>query len=96
MIYVQEAILGPLQKNISHKYANDIIRYTMKYVQAVILGPLQKVISHKYVNDAISYTMIYVQVAILGPLRKKEEEEERYIGAITEKRNRIRKNGYSI
>ena len=42
MIYVQAAILGPLQKVISHKYANDVISYMMIYVQAAILRQLQK------------------------------------------------------
>ena len=65
-----------LQKVISHKYANDVISYTVIYVQATILGPLQKVTSHKYAKGDISYTMINVQAAILGPLWKNEEEEE--------------------
>ena len=77
MIYVQTAILGPLQKVISHKYINDVISCMMIYVQTAILGLLQKVISHKYANGVISCTMIYVQAAILGPLQKKKEEEEK-------------------
>ena len=42
MVYVQEAILGPLQKVISHKYANGVISYMMIYGQAAILGLLRK------------------------------------------------------
>ena len=42
LIYVQEAILGPVQKFISYKYANEVISYMMMYVQAPILGPLRK------------------------------------------------------
>ena len=91
MIYVQASVLGPLQKVISHKYANGVISCMMVYVQTAILGPLQKVISHKYTNGVISYTMIYAQAAIfattkkggrrraaiLGPLWKEDKEEEK-------------------
>ena len=42
MIYVQVAILGPLQKVISNKYANGVVSYMMIYVQAAILEQLRK------------------------------------------------------
>ena len=42
MIYVQAAILGPLQKVISHKYTNGIVSYMMIYLQAAIVELLCK------------------------------------------------------
>ena len=83
MIYVQAAILGPLQKVISHKYASGIISYTMIYVKAAKLGPLRK----KEEEEERPYWGHY------GKMRKKKSD---HIVATMEKRKRKRKSGCSI